>query len=512
MKIFKKLLLSFSILAAVPLPIVLSSCNSSSSSSESKTEDDNNDNKDDQSDSNQNGKDNNNPNDKTDDQSDDKTDQNPSKPAFDIKDVVTLVKSAMRVFNTWDLFPSSFSEENRVVSYTQQDFSQNVTLANITDRGIGKQMNQFITIATNIETVIKGAKIIFDSTTLIANMYKTFFDKGPEKNKVYESSTEKNEVKFKVELTDTTMTIFAKAQTASAEFYLNLNDGSYSGRLQLSDGNALKYEISKNLTKIGIKALGAVRMMFEVDTSNSSQKIAKLFNYYGTNNDYKDNDESDGGDDIGITTCSVMAVDKNYVSIIGKKGDFLSWSKENRNMEVYDAKTGNYLGSKVHEELSKLKYMTNWYPFQSISGFNSIKQVTNSDNKNDDGFYLNGLSSPFQTTKTISSTTGYSRMYDIEMKKVYLYQNKNNNIDKFSVTIPMLFMQDTYETNSSKGFKELNEKNPGLNLANTTSQTLKTYMINEYDTLNNQYNAYNETVQNTTVDSYVGTQNSWFNA
>ncbi|MDE5545766.1 MAG: hypothetical protein K2I76_04065 [Malacoplasma sp.] len=504
MKKFKKLLLSFSLLAAIPLPIVLASCDNKSTSQETNT--DNNDTDDNNTDDNNTG------NDNTDNPSSSGTsDKEQSKPAHDIKDVVNLIKSAMRMFNTWDLFPSSFKEENRIVSYTQQDFSNYVSLDNITNRGIGKQLNQFMTIASKIETVLKGAKLIFDSTTLIANMYEAFFNKDPDKNRVYENSTENNNVKFKVELTDTKITIFAKATSASAEFYLNIIDGSYSGRIQLSDGNALKYDISKNLTKVGIKALGAIRMMFEVDTSNSSQKIAKLFNYYGTNNDYKNTDESDGGDDIGITTCSVMAVDKNYVSIIGKKGDFLSWSKENRNMEIYDAKTGNYLGSKVHEELSKLKYMTNWYPFQSISGFNKIKQVTGDQDSKQNGFYLNDSSTPFVVDKTWGTTTGYSRGYDIEMKKVYLYQNKNSNVDKFNVTIPMLFMQDSYENDSSKGFKKLNQENKGLNLANTTSQNLKSFMNSQYESLNSQYNSYNETVQNTTVDSYVGTQNSWFN-
>ncbi|MDE6429149.1 MAG: hypothetical protein K2K18_01400, partial [Malacoplasma sp.] len=71
--------------------------------------------------------------------------------------------------------------------------------------------------------------------------------------------------------------------------------------------------------------------------------------------------------------------------------------------------------------------------------------------------------------------------------------------------------QDSYETDSSKGFKKLNQENKGLNLANTTSQNLKSFMNSQYESLNSQYNSYNETVQNTTVDSYVGTQNSWFN-
>lgn len=501
MKNLKKYFLSFILLSAVPLPLTLSSCSGITSTKNSSEEENDKSGSGGNQDNNQDSNDNQNSNDN----------QDSSKPSISIKDVYNLVISAMRIFNTWDLFPSSFDEEKRIVNYTQQDFNQNVSLSNISDRGIGKQMNQFMTIAGNIESIIKSTKIIFDSTTLIAKMYQTFFDKDPDKNKEYESSTENNQVKFKVKLTNSQLSIFAKAATASAEFYLNLNDSSYLGRLQLSDGNALKYEINKNTTKIGIKALGALRMLIEIDTSNKNKKIAKLFNYYGTNNDYKNNDESDGGSDIGVTTCSVMSVENDYVSIIGKKGDFLSWSKENRNMEVYDAKTGNYVGSKVYEKLSPLEYMTNWYPFQSINGFSSIKQVTGSEDKDKDGFYLNNLSSPFQVVKTVSTTTGYSRGYDVEMKKVYLYQNKNNNIDKFNVTIPMLFMQESYENNSSKGFKELNEKNPGLNFSNKTSQNLKTFMVNQYNNLNTEYNKYNESVQNTTVDSYIGIQNSWFN-
>lgn len=91
----------------------------------------------------------------------DKKDESDSKrPKPNIKEIVNIVKSAFRLFNVWELFSESLKEENRVVNYAQQDFSNFVSLENITDKGIGKQLNQFYEILSNFDSIIKDAKIL----------------------------------------------------------------------------------------------------------------------------------------------------------------------------------------------------------------------------------------------------------------------------------------------------------------------------------------------------------------
>lgn len=104
-----------------------------------------------------------------------------------------------------------------------------------------------------------------------------------------------------------------------------------------------------------------MRLMMDIDKSNKNQTIAKLYNFYGKSSSSGESDEDDGSSNsqLGITTSSVLYVDNNYTSIIGKKGDFIFPSKENRNMEVYSNVTGDYVGSKVYEKGIIENYSTN---------------------------------------------------------------------------------------------------------------------------------------------------------
>lgn len=193
-------------------------------------------------------------------------------------------------------------------------------------------------------------------------------------------------------MTEEEFSILIKVKSASVELYSNLSDNSYGGIIQLSDNNELRYDISKQETKIGIKVANLIRLMLDIDTSNKDFKLAKLYNFY----DHSSEDERDKN--LGLTTSSVMYVDKDYTAIIGKKGDFFFPSKENRNLEIYDNKTGNYVGSKVCEQATKylLSYMTNWYPFQSINNFKNIKHLKD---QNNDNYFLNNLNNAFSNEK-----------------------------------------------------------------------------------------------------------------
>ena len=146
--------------------------------------------------------------------------------------------------------------------------------------------------------------------------------------------------------------MYLKGGSASVEIETSTKSTNYTCRIQLSNANALKYTITDNNVKIGVKALGAMRLMMDIDKSNKNQTIAKLYNFYGKSSSSSSDDEDDGSSssDLGLTTSSVLYVDNNYTSIIGKKGDFIRPSKENRNMEVYSNTTGDFVTSKVYEK------------------------------------------------------------------------------------------------------------------------------------------------------------------
>lgn len=222
----KKVFLSVLTLSSFITPVLLSSC------SQSTTTNSNTNNKDENNNSNQNNNDNSSNSGET------------SK-----KDVTSLVKKRLSIFDLWSLFPEKLQEKNRIVSYQQQDFANNfVSVDSITTKGYGKQMNQFYTIASYVENIITGSKVIFDSASSIADLYQKFIDKNPNNN-TYESQTENGNVKFKISLENNLLTMYLKGGSASVEIETSTKSTNYTCRIQLSNANALKYTITDNNVK-----------------------------------------------------------------------------------------------------------------------------------------------------------------------------------------------------------------------------------------------------------------------
>lgn len=103
-----------------------------------------------------------------------------------------------------------------------------------------------------------------------------------------------------------------------------------------------------------------------------------------------------------------------------------------------------------------------------------------------------------------------SRKYDMEEKTVWIYKlnSSTNKVEKFSVKIPMFFIQN--DNDNTQGYSKLNSKNPNLNLSNNTSETNKNQMNADYTRMQKEYTKFGEATDNKAAEDFVGTQDTWF--
>lgn len=424
-----------------------------------------------------------------------------------VKDVASILVNSMKLFNLYDVIPEVFDENNLVgkdgnkINITEDQY--NSTFMNVSEipvYGIGAQLNQFLNASGLIMNIVNIAKPIYNSAATIGELWQKFFDKDSDKGTNYEASTDNGGVKFKISLTDTDIRIMLKGGSANIDIHKDLDTNYTTTRFQISDANSMKIVDNGNTVKIGLRALGAQRMMLTFDRSNANETIGTLYNFYGI-------DGEDEGKDIGKTTMSVIKITDDYVSVIGKKGDFLSWSKQNRNIEMYNTKTGKFIGSQVVESNGVKLYNTNWYPLSSINGLNNIKIVKYSSTTSNGEKYINNSTKKFDNGRT--GIIG-SRQYEFEKKKVSVYLNENGKIKEQKIQIPLFFMQDEYEKDSSKGFTELN-KNNSSNLLNGISTTILNRRDSDAIELKARYELLNlEEDKNKEVIDFVGNADIWF--
>ncbi|WP_412031885.1 hypothetical protein [Malacoplasma muris] len=79
-----------------------------------------------------------------------------------------------------------------------------------------------------------------------------------------------------------------------------------------------------------------------------------------------------------------------------------------------------------------------------MTGINNIKVVAFGGTAKDGEIYLNNSTSKFVVSKNSMMGVTTSRKYDIEEKTVSIYKlnSSTNKVEKFSVKIPMFFIQN----------------------------------------------------------------------
>ena len=371
--------------------------------------------------------------------------------------VKSIVTSALDVINTvlerpdaWSFIPEAFGKDSLAFEDGDMptvDFSTGASVSGISSRFIGEQFMVMYDGLLNMESILSKADVVFALGETIASAYQQFINDNPDEYTQF--STEIKGFKIFVSLEGGKSKLLAGNSTVSVELYADSDNNINSGRISLTDGASLKYDMDdSSLTfayQIGVADAAKTSIIsFAREDDKVVGYIYEFLGYNGT----------------GLTTTAVISLDDEYTRIVAKKresDDLLILGYE----EVYDSQTGEYVSGKVKETVKLVDFETYWFNLSDVTGINTVKVLDEKNGMNADSIYVNGSSELLIAEKIGGwGLDTLSRRYDIEMKNVYYYKavtvDGETKYEKVEVEIPMLFVQskslatfgeDAYENN-----------------------------------------------------------------
>ena len=344
----------------------------------------------------------------------------------------------------WNFLPDAFAPEK--MAYTDMplsgaDFAANTNVSLIASRPIGRQLNVLYDGLAAADTALKAANVIFTAGETIISIYQNFIDENPDDFDSFTGETEIAGVKLKLRITldGDRVTLLAGNGTVSVEL---VSDRSASaefrneGRIQISDGIALKYQMSDSALKMAVQfTMSGIGVLQQIEFAREDNMVrGSLYEFYGA-------------EEASVKTTALLCSDENVTAIFSDK-------RENTDMpidayaELYNSKTGEMLGGEVTETLANTEYNTLWFNLGDVAGLTSVR-VTDEENPdnhlNANSVYVNGAATPFVPEFNTVVLVKTSRHYDIEMKTVWYYvavtEQGETAYEKREATIPMLFVQ-----------------------------------------------------------------------
>lgn len=365
-------------------------------------------------------------------------------------------------------------EENLVTEASvTYDFSKNTNVSNIVYGGFGEQWNMVVSnieqsqtfhvALTTLDSVISSSVVAFNN----------WFDKNPSDTANYE--TKVGEYNVTILFENNVLEYILELESVQVHMVYDIENDIKDVRIQLTDGNALKYTISENSYEFGIRYLGVRRAMFKVEVLEDESIKGSIYEYLGLDGLFS------------TSSCAEFYINDEYVSVVGNKaGALLGFT--GYISELYSVETGKLLSYEVQETSKVATFNTLWFNLDDVSGINSIKLAENPDSLVD-GFtgnknlvYINGSSSVFETTKFGGvNTKTLSRRYDIELRTQYFYayDSENEKYVEIAVEVPMLFIQEEKYDDLATDIKKENSINVTLNINNSDLSK----QLEDYDTI-----------------------------
>lgn len=416
-------------------------------------------------------------------------DNNLSDVLVNAKEVVDLVLTRP---NTWSFLPESFQEENMAYSESAlpiTDFTNNTSVSAIGDKFIGSQMMVLYDGLLTMQSVLSKIDVVFALGEGLASAYQLFINNNP--NDYATFTTALSGFNIKLELDDAKSKLLIGNSILNVELYADSELNENSGRIQLTDGASLKYEMTDNTLmyayQVGVGSLmRTVAMSF---ARNDDVVAGYVYEFTGING-------------TGLTTTAVFSCDEDYTKVVAKKresDDLIVLGNE----EVYDSRTGKYVSGVVSETTKLVDYETYWFALDEVSGLDFVK-VLNDGSK--DSVYVNGSSTIFEPKKNL-----FSRKFDIEMKTVYYLKSvqvdEDIKYETVKTSIPMLFVQTNAFEQLGDDMKEKNSS--AFTTAPSVSTGIAEIALQDFETLKGLF----EQIQVFTYESvveYIGEKDSFF--
>lgn len=421
----------------------------------------------------------------------------------------TVLSSFGTVPDMWQFLPESFRlDTSWTDAESAPDFTDFVDLSALPARPIGKQLDMIYGTVVEAQSLLQCVNTFYNATGAIATVYQTYINAHPEDHTQFDGSITVGDVEivFRIMLLQDEYILLAKIGSASLEMAAFPAEERYTGRVEITENNALKFEVSPDSLIIGLNIAGIACTMLDFSRTEEGSVTGHLY-------------ESLDAAVAEFDTAAILTWngDENgIVAVAGENGDFMVGA-EGRVLEVYSAATGKYLAGKVYEVrslpiLGDVDFNTYWIPITSVQGIESVKSVEKSGlggvvaglTENPDEIYINDQSTVFAT-----QTSALSRHFDIEMKTMYYYyyDSEAQQFEKVKCELPMMFVQEEYITDFSE---EVAEANEGLMLKIILSSEEIGVLNAVYEELLPAYEAIKNLVTPEGVLSFIGTTNVYF--
>lgn len=425
-----------------------------------------------------------------------------------LPDLSQLAETVMESFGSapdvWEFLPESFRLDAKYAETAEKNlnFTQFVNVTELPSRTIGKQLDVVYGTVIQMQDLMGYVNTFYGAAETIAGLYQAYINSHTDAYDVFSGSTsvDKVTISFRISLSDTEYELLANVGTVALELNAYPEEERYTGRVEITENNALRFEVGADFLKIGLNIAGMARTMLEFVRNQEGAVAGYLY-------------ESLDAEVTRFGTTALLQWDGTQdgtVAIAGENGDFMLGA-EGRVVEMYSAATGKYIAGKVYEE-SIGNYNTYWFPIESVSGVTSVKAEKNSgiSVQNPHKIYINELSEQFHAKKVgVIGADMLSRRYDIEMKTVYyyVYDAAQKEFEKIKCEIPMMFVQEDHFDTFSKDVAGANE---GLSLTITVLSEDIGALDGYYETLLPAYNEIAALVSPEDVITFIGEKNSYF--
>lgn len=425
-----------------------------------------------------------------------------------LPDLSHLAETVMDSFGSapdvWEFLPESFRLDAEYAETAKRplDFSDFVDVTQLPKRTIGKQLDVVYGTVIQMQDLMGYVNTFYGAAETIAGLYQAYINSHTDAYDVFSGSTSVGGVtiSFRISLSDTEYELLANVGTVALELNAYPEEERYTGRVEITENNALRFEVGADSLKIGLNIAGMARTMLEFVRNQAGAVTGYLY-------------ESLDAEVTQFGTTALLQWDGTQdgtVAIAGENGDFMLGA-EGRVVEMYSAATGKYIAGKVYEE-SIGNYNTYWFPIENVSGVTSVKAEKNSgiSVQNPHKIYINRSSEQFHAKKVGGfGADTLSRRYDIEMKTVYyyVYDAQQEKFEKIKCEIPMMFVQEDHFDTFSEDVAGANE---GLLLGITVSSGDIGALDGYYETLLPAYDEIAALVSPEDVSIFIGEKNSYF--
>ncbi len=394
--------------------------------------------------------------------------------------------------------PEAFSHER--MAYAQMPvggvngFATDTAASQIGKKSIGKQFHVLYEGLTDAAAVINKIDTVYAVGATIADAYQTFINNNPDNYAQF--TGEVAGFKIKIILDDKTSTLLAGNGTVNIELSNDAQSETRTGRIQLTDGMAIKYAATANGLKFAVKTtVGGVSNLKQIDFTRNGDTVAGYLR------------EFTGTETKNLKTTGVIASDAQKTIIMSDKRE-TDDMVINGYEEVYSSVTGELIGGEVKETIKVVDYDTLWLHLADVTGINSVRVTDEQNGLNADSVYVNGATETFKTKKVNPIIPTSSRMFDIKMKEVW-YVVKETTDGKTSykthkTLVPMLFVQKEQTDAFADDLKSTNGITATLPAAEI--QTVKT----NFESLQALFDAAKQEVTYESIDSFIGEKHEFF--